>query len=124
MDKEILEIYLEEANELIERMENAIRALEKDLHDQAGIQNIFLSLHTLKGNTGFAGLNPEFKLFSAFTDYFRPVHAKKASVTSETLAMLKKIVPILRSTIEQIKNGTSLQDIESDEILKSLGLNS
>ncbi len=122
MDKESLEIYLEEAYELIEKMESGIRALESNINDPSGIQNIFLSLHTLKGNTGFAGLSAEFKLFSAFTDYFRPIHGKKLSPTAETIVMLKKFVPIIKQSIEEIKSGKSMQETKSEEIMNSLGL--
>ena len=123
MDAETLSVYLEEANELLAKMENGISQLESNLNDQNAIQNIFLSLHTLKGNTGFAGLSGEFKIFSCFTDFFRPIHAKKENATSSTIDILKKFVPIIKTIIEQIKNGVSMEEAKATQIMRELGLN-
>lgn len=122
MDSETLSIYLEEANELLEKMERGIAQLESNFNDQDAIQSIFLSLHTLKGNTGFAGLETEFKIFSCFTDFFRPIHGKKENATPKTIEMLKKFLPIIKKVIEQIKNGVSMEEAKASEIIQNLGL--
>ncbi len=55
-DADILEIFLEEAGELIEEMDEAIHAWESDWNDRNPPDTMKRALHTLKGGARLAGL--------------------------------------------------------------------
>jgi chemosensory pili system protein ChpA (sensor histidine kinase/response regulator) len=55
-DPDILEIFLDEASELIEEMDEAIHAWESDWSDQSAPDTMKRALHTLKGGARLAGL--------------------------------------------------------------------
>jgi chemosensory pili system protein ChpA (sensor histidine kinase/response regulator) len=55
-DPDILEIFLEEAGELIEEMDEAIHAWESDWNDRNPPDTMKRALHTLKGGARLAGL--------------------------------------------------------------------
>ncbi len=56
-DLDILEVFLEEADELVEGMDEAIHTWENNWSDDESIEEIKRILHTLKGGARLAGLN-------------------------------------------------------------------
>ncbi len=56
-DADILEVFIEEADELIEVMDEAIHAWENNWSDDASLEEIKRVLHTLKGGARLSGLN-------------------------------------------------------------------
>ncbi len=56
-DTDILEVFLEEADELVEAMDEAIHAWENNWSDDASLEEIKRILHTLKGGARLSGLN-------------------------------------------------------------------
>ena len=55
-DEEIIEIFLEEAGELIDELDEAINTWESDWSDNEGPDTMARALHTLKGGARLAGL--------------------------------------------------------------------
>jgi chemosensory pili system protein ChpA (sensor histidine kinase/response regulator) len=56
VDPELLEIFLEEAEELLEQMDHAVRACTEHADPQTAIEGLLRALHTLKGGARLAGL--------------------------------------------------------------------
>ncbi len=56
VDAELLETYLEEANEVLERVQTNLAALHTDRHDQEALTTIRRGFHTLKGSGRMVGL--------------------------------------------------------------------
>ncbi len=56
-DLEILEIYLEEARELVQEQEDTLQLLEEDLSNQEHLQLLLRQLHTLKGGARLSGVH-------------------------------------------------------------------
>lgn len=50
------EIYIQEANELLENLESSLLVLERDAADKSNIEQVFRVMHTLKGNSSMFGL--------------------------------------------------------------------
>ncbi len=68
---ELLQLkYQEEAKELIEVMEKSLLSIENNLDDPALIEEVFRSMHTLKGNSSMFG----FKLIADFTHHLESVY--------------------------------------------------
>ncbi len=56
-DLEILDIYLDEARELIEEQEDTLQLWEEDLSNQQHLQLLLRQLHTLKGGARLSGVH-------------------------------------------------------------------
>ncbi len=56
-DEEILEIFLEEARELIDEQEDTLHLWSEDLNNQEHLQLLLRQLHTLKGGARLSGVN-------------------------------------------------------------------
>ncbi|MEO6289322.1 MAG: Hpt domain-containing protein, partial [Ginsengibacter sp.] len=68
---ELLQLkYREEAIEVIEAMEKSLLSIENNLDDPALIEEVFRSMHTLKGNSSMFG----FKLIADFTHHLESVY--------------------------------------------------
>ncbi|MEW6746029.1 MAG: Hpt domain-containing protein [Planctomycetota bacterium] len=61
-DLELLAEFITEAFEHLQRSENALLALEKDPDDRGAIDAVFRAFHTIKGSSGFLGLDAIQKL--------------------------------------------------------------
>ncbi|MGI9328235.1 MAG: Hpt domain-containing protein [Pseudomonadales bacterium] len=55
-DAEILEIFVEEADELLESLDESIHVLEQERENQLHIENMLRDLHTMKGGARLAAL--------------------------------------------------------------------
>ncbi len=56
VDAELLETYLEEANEVLERVQSNLTTLQSDRHDREALTTIRRGFHTLKGSGRMVGL--------------------------------------------------------------------
>jgi two-component system chemotaxis sensor kinase CheA len=53
----MLNIYLEEANELLDKLESTLLSLNESTNHRPHIEEIFRIMHTLKGNSSMFGLD-------------------------------------------------------------------
>ncbi len=65
-DRDILEVFLEEADELVEGMDEAIHTWESNWSDVESLEELKRILHTIKGGSRLSGLN---NLGQVFHDY-------------------------------------------------------
>jgi len=97
--------FVVEANELLEKLENALFALEEDAGDTEKINEIFRVMHTLKGSGAMFG----FSKLSAFTHDLESVYDR---VRNGKLPVDKKLLDHTFRSIDLIRN---LLNLEVDE---------
>ena len=86
-DEDILDVFLEEANEIIEELDESVHQWESDWSNTEAVEDIKRSLHTLKGGARLAGmmnlgeLTHDYETFLITTDlgdvdkaFFKTVH--------------------------------------------------
>ena len=86
-DEDILDVFLEEANEIIEELDESVHQWESDWSNTEAVEDIKRSLHTLKGGARLAGmmnlgeLTHDYETFLITTDlgdvdkdFFKKVH--------------------------------------------------
>ena len=85
MIDKMAEIFIDEANDLLDKLENLILELENNPEDIETIQEIFRIMHTIKGSSGMFG----FDTISSFTheveSAFNAVRNKEVKVTQELI---------------------------------------
>lgn len=97
--------FVVEANELLEKLENALFALEENAGDTEKINEIFRVMHTLKGSGTMFG----FSKLSAFTHELESIYDR---VRNDKLPVDKKLLDHTFRSIDLIRN---LLNLEVDE---------
>ncbi|MGH2519428.1 MAG: Hpt domain-containing protein, partial [Chloroflexota bacterium] len=82
-DESDLKLFLQEADEQIELLQNETIRLEKEYQDQALVQNIFRAAHTLKGSSGMIGHHRMTDLTHAMESVFDMIRKNMLVPTTE-----------------------------------------
>ena len=80
---EELKVFLEETEEHIELLDNAIVRMEKEADNTDLIQEIFRAAHTIKGSSGMVGHTRMADLTHAMESLLDKLRNKKLSVNSQ-----------------------------------------
>lgn len=96
--------FLEEAHDLIEKLESALLDLENNPNDNSIIQNIFRIMHTLKGNSAMFG----YERINEFTHHLETIYDL---VRNDKLALNKAILDVTFKSIDHI---TMLLDYKNE----------
>ena len=94
--EEILQDFLVESKELIEKADIALVELEKTPNNQKLVDQIFRYLHTLKGNTSFLGFSVVSNLAHAAEDVMKEV--RKGNITFSS-----NIMEVILDSIDYLK---------------------
>ena len=96
----LYKIFLEEAKELVSSLENDLLELEKNVSDRQLIDQIFRSVHTLKGSSGMV----EYSLLTSFSHEMENVLSRIRSgelkATGSLISLFLSATDILRQLIE------------------------
>ena len=117
IDAEIIEIFLEEADELLEDLDEAIHNWGDDRANRAHLDDLLRILHTLKGGARLANLSSMGDLSHDFETMLERVDA--SSVDDDLLADVQRYQDQLLSVLETIKAGDDpapvVVDLEDEE---------
>jgi len=101
VDPELLELFLEEAGEITERLEEQLAQWEQEITSQEAIDGLMRNLHTLKGSARFAGLFGMGDLSHALESLFR-------NLAEGNLQPNDDLVPLVRQGVDRLENGIDL----------------
>lgn len=112
--EEFLEIFFEEAGDILEGLERDILALEKSPGDRNILRNIITAFHTLKGNSGFLGFEKINSLSRRMEETLKAVQKSDGIITQGLITILFNCLDTLRRLIHDYKtHKTSPLDITS-----------
>ncbi|WP_456378369.1 Hpt domain-containing protein [Thiolapillus sp.] len=118
VDPEILEIFLEEAGELSEQLEEFYTQWREDLTAQASIDGLMRNLHTLKGNARFAGLFSLGDLSHALESLFENLASGDLTPKDELVPLVRQGLDALETTIDQLQRSRAVPVL--DEVTQAL----
>lgn len=102
MTEQFLEEFLKESTEQITTLNNALLALEADPEDEAAMEEIFRTAHTLKGNFAAMGFDAPSDLAHAIEDLLMAVRDDNTTVTPEMMDHIFGAVDQLEQALDQI----------------------
>lgn len=112
MDDEIMEIFLEEAEEEIDRIKEFLPRWENNQDDDEALTTIRRSFHTLKGSGRLVGAQLLGEFAWAFEDMLNRVIDHTVRVEAHLFAALHESLDALAQLVEQIKgNGDPALDV-------------
>ncbi|KRQ85997.1 Chemotaxis protein CheA [Caloramator mitchellensis] len=114
-----LDIFLEESNENLQRLNDGMLELEKNPEDKEIINTIFRAAHTLKGMAGSMGFEKIQDLTHKMENVLDKFRNDQLRVNSDIITILFKCLDKLQEMIENIQNkGT--EDAEITDIIEEL----
>lgn len=108
-ENEYKEIFLAEAQEGHEELNNLFTELEKDIHSKSAINSIFRITHTLKGNAMGMGFTEIAELSHVMEDVFNEVKSSRLHLDSNIFSSLFKANDILGQLINSLNTGEAVK---------------
>jgi two-component system chemotaxis sensor kinase CheA len=112
--------FLIESQEGLDRMERCLTDLEQKPDDSSLLAEIFRSVHTIKGTTGFLGFKRLEKLAHAGENLLGLLRDGKLSASSLVITGLLKLLDGLRSILRAIESDDNEGLGADDELIDLL----
>jgi len=104
VDPELLEIFLEEAGELSEKLEQGFSDWTQNVSGKDAIDALMRSLHTLKGNARFAQMSDLGDLSHGLESLFENLASEQLQAENELIPLVRVAMDKLELSIDQLQN--------------------
>ena len=111
VDPELLDIFLEEAGEIAEQLEEFYGQWEEDVTSRDSVDGLMRNLHTLKGNARFAGLFPLGNLSHALESLFENLGSGRLEADHALIPLVRQGLDALQTSIDQLQRSAPLPDV-------------
>ncbi len=120
-DREILNEFVSESREHLADIESDLLAMEEagDDADDELINRVFRAIHTVKGASGFFGLQKIAKLSHTMENLLMKIRDRELSITSERIDALLNASDILKGMIDDVDNSESFEIDEAIAVLEA-----
>jgi two-component system chemotaxis sensor kinase CheA len=102
---EYQDIFLEEADEQLQELNQNLLELERNPEDLDIINNIFRAAHSLKSSAAFVGLNDLSDLAHKMENLLQGIRDRTLAVTSEVIDIIFKCFDEISSVIDSVSSG-------------------
>jgi two-component system chemotaxis sensor kinase CheA len=104
-DQELLEGFLAETTELLEKLDDDLIALEKSSDDPELMNRIFRSIHTVKGASSFLGFDLLVRVTHKTEDVLNRLRKGEITLSSETMDVILEATDLVKTLVSDIKAG-------------------
>ena len=118
-DQELLEGFLAETTELLEKLDDDLVTLEKSSDDPELLNRIFRSIHTVKGASSFLGFDLLVKVTHKTEDVLNRLRKGELPVTPEIMDVILEATDLVKLLVSDIKAG-DIQEREIDDTVAKL----
>jgi two-component system chemotaxis sensor kinase CheA len=118
-DQELLEGFLTETTELLEKLDDDLVTLEKSSDDPDLLNRIFRSIHTVKGASSFLGFELLVKVTHKTEDVLNRLRKGELTVSPEIMDVILEAVDLVKVLVNDIKGG-DIQEREVDGTIEKL----
>ncbi|MDR1947489.1 MAG: Hpt domain-containing protein [Desulfovibrio sp.] len=120
MDPELFADFIIEAKEHLETIEPNLLELEKAPDNLSILNEIFRPMHSLKGASGFLGLNKINGLAHKAESVMDELRKGSMSITSEIMDVILATTDLLRRMIDNLETMNSEGDVDTAEMIAAL----
>ncbi|MBW5391002.1 chemotaxis protein CheA, partial [Brachyspira hampsonii] len=107
---EFISIFLSEAKEIVEGLENDLVLLEDNKSDEDLLNKIFRSAHTLKSSAGTVGFTTMSELNHVAENLLEKVRSGKLDVTPQMITVLLEFLDTVKLMLQNIVDGKGETD--------------
>ena len=118
-DQELLEGFLAETTELLEKLDDDLITLEKSSDDTELMNRIFRSIHTIKGASSFLGFDLLVKVAHKTEDVLNRLRKGELVVTPEIMDVILEATDLVKLLVGDIKAG-EIQERETEGTIAKL----
>lgn len=104
-DQELLEGFLAETTELLEKLDDDLIALEKASDDPELMNRIFRSIHTVKGASSFLGFDLLVRVTHKTEDVLNRLRKGELQLTPEIMDVVLEATDLVKTLVADIKGG-------------------
>lgn len=117
--KQYMELFLTESREHLENLNNSLLNLEKNKDDKAALDEIFRSMHTIKGMAATMGFNTISTLSHRTEDLMDKVRKGKISADDVLIDCLFKSFDVLEEMLNKVEDDGN-DEIDLSSLLEEL----
>jgi two-component system chemotaxis sensor kinase CheA len=114
-----IEMFLDEAGEHIESLNQNLLIIEREGADPEVINEIFRSAHTLKSSAAFVGLESLSDLAHKMEDLLQGVREGRIGITTELISLFFECLDKIKSTVARFGEGEK-SDEKYEEVIERL----
>jgi len=103
-DNEIIQDFLVESAENLDRLDRDLVGLEKNPGDKNALAGIFRTIHTIKGTCGFLGFNKLEKVAHVGENLLTRLRDGQLTLTPEITTALLNMVDAVRQMLKEIQS--------------------
>ncbi|MFA7403335.1 MAG: chemotaxis protein CheA [Pelobacteraceae bacterium] len=118
-DQELLDGFLAETTELLEKLDDDLITLEKSSDDTDLMNRIFRSIHTIKGASSFLGFDLLVKVAHKTEDVLNKLRKGELFVTPEIMDVILEATDLVKLLVSDIKAG-DIQERETEGTINKL----
>ncbi len=118
-DQELLDGFLAETTELLEKLDDDLITLEKSSDDTELMNRIFRSIHTIKGASSFLGFDLLVKVAHKTEDVLNRLRKGELVVTPEIMDVILEATDLVKLLVSDIKAG-DIQERETEGTISKL----
>ena len=118
-DQELIDGFLTETTELLEKLDDDLVSLEKSSDDPDLLNRIFRSIHTVKGASSFLGFDLLVTVTHKTEDVLNRMRKGELQVTPEIMDIILEATDLVKLLVSDIKAG-EIQEREIDGTVSKL----
>ena len=119
MDDELLEDFLIEAGEILERLNEELVELENSPGDMDLLNSIFRGFHTIKGGAGFLAIEPMVAVCHRAEDVFNMVRNGEREINTRLMDTILPVLDVLNDQFDALRAGSETEEVDP-ELLAAL----
>ncbi|MFW5959043.1 MAG: ATP-binding protein [Natronomonas sp.] len=118
MSENHIQVFVAESKDQITELNNSLLKIEDDPSDDAAMDSIFRTAHTLKGNFGALGFEQASDLAHALEDLLDELRQGEREVTHEIMDIVFEAVDRIEAILEEIEREGQPSTDPTDEIAR------
>ena len=120
-DSDIVQDFLVESYENLDRLDRELVGLEKNPHDREALASVFRTIHTIKGTCGFLGFNKLEKVAHVGENLLTRLRDGQLTLNPELTTALLGMVDAVRQMLNQIEASGQEGERDDSVLISTLG---
>jgi len=119
-ESDIVQDFLVESYENLDRLDRELVGLEKNPHDRDALASVFRTIHTIKGTCGFLGFNKLEKVAHVGENLLTRLRDGQLTLNPEITTALLSMVDAVRQMLKEIQSTGQDGDVDYPELRETL----
>lgn len=116
----LIQLFYDEANEMLESMEQVLLSLEERGHDPETVNALFRYAHSFKGNSAAMGFTQLSKFTHGLESAMEVLRKDQRPLTPELTSLLLQAVDVIRTLLERTRTEGDVGDPQCEVILRQI----